>query len=369
MASNRVHAAPGWEGREPIAVIVARALAPWPLWLLVWETLRPDSSTGPALTSVVATLLVASMAQHVARGADRTLRPDLLVLLLSLSFGAAFFLQVAAAFTWYGRGFEPSGPIPSAVLVWLSGVALYEAFKRVFAARESGASPEPELARRTDTAAHALLFAGPFIGLVDFADAGIPLPLLVGPLVAVRVSGGHDARMPPARPGRLALRTTVGSVAAIGMLAVLADAHVAPDASPAVALTLLSVASSSLLAAIALAGRAPLAASALTGVVLAPRDGGIVLAVAGDDERVHVVPCGSAAGAAPALRAGVPVTFLDVEPVATAGPPYRRGPRTVRARLAWPGAAEDLAAVLLARAWGWLAWSAVTFAAAAWLLG
>ena len=366
LRANRVHAAPGWEGREPIAVIVARALAPWPLWLLLWETLRPDGLRGPAFTPVVATLLVASMAQRAARGADRTLRPDLLVLLLSLSFGVAFFLQVAAAFTWYGRGFEPTGPIVSVLLVWVAGVALYEVFKRVFAGEDG---PPVDLAHRIDFAAHSLLFCGPWLGVVDFAGNGVPLPLLVGPLVAVRVYGGQDARMPPARPGRLAVRTALGSAAAVAMLVVLSDASFARDASPAVALTLVGIAFSCLLAAIALAARAPLAATALSGVVFEPRDGGVVLAVEGDEERVHVVPRGSGSGTGRSLSAGQVVTFLDVERVPIDAPPYRGAPKTVRARLAWLGTSEDLAGTLLARAWGWLAWSALTFAAAAWLLG
>lgn len=351
----------GWSGREPLTVIVARALAPWPLWLILWEVLRPEALGGAVLTPVVATLLVGLMAQRAARGADRALRLPLVAALIGLSMGATVLLEVASAFTWYGRGFVPSGAAFGTLFTWLGGAALYEGFVRTL--REPELQPSPAL----DRLAHAILFAGPWLGLVG-VDQGLPLPFVVGPLVALRLVGGHDARMPLPRRGRLTTRTVLGTVAAVALLGAVLDASPLSHAPAAVAWSVMAAACSALLAALALASRAHVAAGALSGVVHEQRDGGVVLSIAGDEGAVHVVPrsCGSG-GALP--QPNLTVTFLDVEHGPEPGAPYRTGPSTVRARVLWCGDADQLASTLLARAWSWLAWSAITFAAAVYLLG
>jgi len=347
-------------------VIVARTLAPWPLWLFLWETLRPDALRGPAFTPVVVTLLVGSMVQCAARAADRSLHVDRLVALLGLSFVAALWLQAAASFTWYVRGGAVPGPVATALLGCLAGVVTYELLRR--ALTHTGSGPSARFTRTVDIVAHIVLFAAPWTGVVDVRGDGLPLPLLVGPLLAVRIVGEHDAPLPVARRGALPTWTVLGTVAAVVLLGAVLDSPAARLPSATVAFSVLGAAVSALLASIALAARAHRAARSLSGVVYEHRPDGIVLSVGGGTERVHVVPAEPRPGAAlppPDRR----ITFIDLVPGPEPGSPYRGAPEIVRARTAWAGSAEQLAAALLCRAWGWLAFCALTFAAGAYLLG
>ncbi len=349
-----------WRGREPLAVVLARALAPWPLWLVLWGD--PDRGAPFVTAALVASL----MAWRASRGADRSIGIAPVALTVALAFGASVFLSAVASML-FARGPCGTGAasLPSVLLAWLSGAMLYELGRRCLST--PGIGPPARVARVLDAAAHAVFLLAPATGVVDLSGGGAPLPVVVGPLLALRVAGFHDVRVPPSRRGSLGARTAIGGLSVLVLVAAMVHEPGPGHWSAPVAWTVGGAAVSALVAAVVLALRARSVSRALSGVVDEHRPDGVVLAVAGGAERVHVLPSDPRPGAGMPAPAA-PITFLDVEPVPSDDAPYRGGPPVVRARMAYRGTSEQLAAALLCRAWGWLAFSALSLAAAILLL-
>src|SRR5690606_23811647 len=83
MPGSWAAATDGWRGREPLAVVLARALAPWPLWLVLWGD--PDRGAPFVTAALVASL----MAWRATRGADRSVGIAAVALTVGLAFGAS----------------------------------------------------------------------------------------------------------------------------------------------------------------------------------------------------------------------------------------------------------------------------------------
>ena len=346
-------------------VVAARALAPWPLWLVLWGALGGGRDRGSLYVFVTTALVVALMARRAVRGADRNVTAGGVVSVVSLALGANFFFAVVSGMALPHGHLGNLGWVPAVALGWIAGAGCYELGKRCLAQPDLGPSRLQGLV--VDIVAHQALFAAPLLGLVDLRGGGLPLPLLVGPLVAVRVAGWHDARMPAPSASRLHVRTLLGVLAVAALVAALVLPPGVPGSTSNV-LVVLSAAVSSLLAAAVLVHRAGVAARCPWGVVYERRPDGIVLSVRGGSERLHVVPTDPRPGSGLPLPES-PITLVDLEPLEGPGAPYRDGPPMTRARIAWRGTADQLASTLLARAWGWLAWSALAFAVAVRLLG
>lgn len=347
--SEVVREAYGFRGREPSVVILARALAPWPVWIAMWSLLRPASDPLP-LSFAVGALIAVAMTGMVARAADRSPIPRGAFALLALALVVDFALDrmIGPSCGHCATAGPPTGPAGLA-----TGLVLYGAAVKLL--RVDGLGPSSHAAVGIDVAA--------FAALTTVACTGImPLELAVGPFVALRAAFGHDARLPRPRLTErrpLIAASTASAVVLLAPGSAFARAAHGTDGTAIAAIATVS-ALTGIAAAIALYAHGRRARSALSGVVSELRPGGIVLATDGGD-RVHVVP------SHPTPRGRIPtpatqLTFLDVEEVANGGTAYRDAPRLVRARLAWVGTADALARTLRSRAIRWIAWAGVTLA-------
>lgn len=362
-----IGAVSSWDGRESPWVLAATAVAPWPLFSLVFALGVPGGSWapgwlhGPLALSSVFGLMVVWVHRPAPRIALTRWMPSVLVAGLTLEL-----LANALAEGHQGLGAQPARGLAT----FITCVAVYELGPILAAA--CGLGSTEHRSRALDVPSYVAF------GLCALAAAlweptarGWFLSPWIAALVALpfatfRSGPSRVVGLRPAVPcvglsaGLATVAWLVFGAIFFGIFTDLAESArrtwrwgTDPLEGALWALPTLSLLFS-MLAALGLLRRARLVAHAPSGRVAGLREGGLVLERA-DDEPACVE---LEAGKPP--PEGATVTLLGARPANADIGPFRDGAALLRARLAWCGPPERLASALKHRAAGWIVWAAAS---------
>jgi len=347
-------------GREPLAVVGARALAAWPMWAGALVLGLPSMHDLVVLVPCAsAATLVALSVAHII-GESGTPVPVSRAWRL-VGYGLMADFAIACAQLLMTGAIRPrAGASPVIDLVIALGI--YGVASRMLAPEHLAPPYRKRVA--VDAAAPVILAALAALGALHGATDPIAMPFVVAPLVALRCASYADLRIPRGLSRQVGSAAWLTTVAVLMLVTSALGASRTPLASASgLSQAMLLACISAVIASVMVLVRARQLHGALWGVVREYRPDGLVLAVRGGEDRVHIVP------SQPVPGAGMPpldhtVTFLEVEELGSDGAPYRSGPPFIRARLAIGGSSSLLSGALVARAALWAAWSSAALAAA-----